>query len=358
MMKIVLALALLAQGTAFLPAPLKHTRTLATNLQAKKDDVWGTPTRLSEIDDVEEKTYEEKAMWKKYNEDQAGIKQEGVNPTNYEGFVDTEGFDGGDGQVGVVGDGSNHLESFDETGAVVKKMGTGAQTARIKGEAIGGSESKARQKNAFGMMTGYADKLKEEGMVELNEYGEDMLAARRQQLENWANQRALKAEQNQGLQELADLTGVEYDPRFGSKTYFDVLSKDKNAMSDDNKFTITKGEARKEAATELAVLEKGDITATIEMTSAFPKPSFFELKHENDVMGYEDFVVGFSDDSDNGGADFQISPISGTLNGRRGDPTPIMITFKPDSPGGVRNAYMIIETEESKWTYHLLGNVA
>lgn len=28
-------------------------------------------------------------------------------PANYKGFVDSEGFDGGDGQVGVVGDGEH-----------------------------------------------------------------------------------------------------------------------------------------------------------------------------------------------------------------------------------------------------------
>ncbi len=91
--------------------------------------------------------------------------------------------------------------------------------------------------------------------------------------------------------------------------------------------------------------------------SQYPKPAFFEIKQENDVMGYEDFVVGFSSDSDNGGGDFEVKPLSGTLNGRRGDPTPFSITFKPNDPGGVRNAYLIIETEESKWTYHLMGIV-
>ena len=215
--------------------------------------MWGgAPTRLSEIGDDEEKSYEEKAYWKKYQQEQEGVTQDGVTPTNYDGFIDEDGFDGGDGQVGVVGDGGNALESFDDAGNVVKKMGAGR--AAVKGEAIGGSESKKRQRNAFGSSTGYAEQLKAEGMVKYNQYGEDMLQARRQQLENWQQQRALKAEQNQGLQELADLTGVEYDPRFGSKNYFDVLSKDKSEMSDDGKFTITQGEARKEAATELAVL--------------------------------------------------------------------------------------------------------
>lgn len=47
--------------------------------------------------------------------------------------------------------------------------------------------------------------------------------ARRQQLENWANQRALKEEQNAGLAEMAEYTGVEYDARRATQSYFNVL---------------------------------------------------------------------------------------------------------------------------------------
>ena len=37
---------------------------------------------------------------------------------NYDDFIDSEGFDGGDGQVGVVGNDDNALDSFDNTGVV------------------------------------------------------------------------------------------------------------------------------------------------------------------------------------------------------------------------------------------------
>ena len=38
--------------------------------QAEKEDMWGgAPTRLSEIGDDEEKSYEEKAYWKKYQQE-------------------------------------------------------------------------------------------------------------------------------------------------------------------------------------------------------------------------------------------------------------------------------------------------
>ena len=56
--------------------------------------MWGgAPTRLSEIGDDEEKSYEEKAYWKKYQQEQEGVTQDGVTPTNYDGFIDEDGFE-------------------------------------------------------------------------------------------------------------------------------------------------------------------------------------------------------------------------------------------------------------------------
>ena len=57
---------------------------------------------------------------------------------------------------------------------------------------MGGRESKLNAKNAWGTTTGYAEELAKRGMVEIDEYGEDKLARRRQQLENWRNQEELR----------------------------------------------------------------------------------------------------------------------------------------------------------------------
>lgn len=329
-------------GNAFIPGV---TNIRALSRAPLRDNTQTFVTRLSEIDDGERK----EPAWKKFEEENAGFNQEPgqVTPTNYEGLVDGDGFDGGDGQVGVVGDGSNAMETFDKSGTV---------KARIQ-NSVGGSESKKTQKNVFGMTTGYADELKEQGMVQLDETGGDMLQARRQQLENWRNQRELKAKQNSGLQELSDYTGVEYDARRATQSYFNAL--DAGPLNDDAKFTITRGDAKQEAATEAAVLDKGDITETIHLTAQFPSPCFHEISVKNDVISFEEFVVGFSDDSVNGGADYQVKPLSGELNGRRGDPTPLSVTFKPNAPGGPpRTVYLVVQTEESKFTYEIIGNVA
>ena len=41
-----------------------------------------------------------------------GESDRNAGPTNYEGFIDAEGFDGGDGQVGCVGDDDNKMPEF------------------------------------------------------------------------------------------------------------------------------------------------------------------------------------------------------------------------------------------------------
>ena len=60
-----------------------------------------------------------------------------------------------------------------------------ASSRRIAVLLRSGRESKLNAKNAWGTTTGYADELAKRGMVEIDEYGEDKLARRRQQLENW-----------------------------------------------------------------------------------------------------------------------------------------------------------------------------
>ncbi|KAH8052742.1 hypothetical protein JL722_9873 [Aureococcus anophagefferens] len=75
---------------------------------------------------------------------------------------------------------------------------------------VGGSESKLNAKNAWGTSTGYAEELKKKGMVAYNEYGEDVMQQKRQQLENWRNQQELRIQKDGQMKQLADLQGKEY----------------------------------------------------------------------------------------------------------------------------------------------------
>jgi hypothetical protein len=70
-------------------------------------------------------------------------------------------FDGGDGQMGVAGDGNKKLEKFDMSEMAKSKT--------------------MSAKNAWGKSTGYAESLVEQGVD----------TARAQQLENWHNQQEL-----------------------------------------------------------------------------------------------------------------------------------------------------------------------
>jgi hypothetical protein len=354
----VLALALsFAPALAFRFAPAgrpaavpKPTRTKVTRA--------AEPTGVQVLSEIEGGNDEYNPIYEKYLKEQEGVQEvadANQGPANYSNFIDGDGFDGGDGQVGVVGDDDNALDKF-TTVAVRHGMAShaGDRVASTQMDDVR-SESKKTQRNAFGTFTGYAQQLEEQGMVDIDEEtGEDMLAARRQQLENWRNQRELRSQQEETLTELSGYTGTEYDPRAGSESYKNLLNA--GVQEDDSNWNIYKSEARANASDVLAVgLTAGPITETIQMVTQFPKPSFAEIRVENDVISYEDFVVGFTADSDMN--DFQISPVAGELNRRGGDPQILSLVFKPNAPGGTRNAMIVVQTEESKWTYQIQGTV-
>jgi hypothetical protein len=87
---------------------------------------------------------------------------------NWDSYVEFDEFDGGDGQMGVAGDGEKGLSKFDMS-----------EIAKSKSMSA---------KNAWGTSSGYGDKLRSEGMD----------TQRAQQLENWNNQQeVLKKRQAQ-----------------------------------------------------------------------------------------------------------------------------------------------------------------
>lgn len=72
---------------------------------------------------------------------------------------------------------------------------------------------------------------------------------------------------------------------------------------------------------------------------------------QNSFMGFSDFRARITD----GHADYSVEPMEGSLNGRQD--TPFTVRFRPQSPG-VSEAYLVIDTEDDKWTYKLIGNVS
>lgn len=65
-------------------------------------------------------------------------------------------------------------------------------------------------------------------------------------------------------------------------------------------------------------------------------------------MGFADFRARFTPETP---PVFQISPEEGSLD-KKG--TQFVLRFKPESPGTIEG-YLVIETEDFKKTYHLIG---
>jgi len=122
------------------------------------------------LDDISKYTKAEERETEEFDRSKTDMAEEdkdryGVG--DWSNFVDFEEFDGGDGQMGVAGDGSKGLEKEWKNQA---HMTSRARSAR----------------NAWGSSSGYADELVEKGME----------ATRAQQLENWQNQQELRNARN------------------------------------------------------------------------------------------------------------------------------------------------------------------
>ena len=96
-------------------------------------------------------------------------------PGNLADFVEFNEFDGGDGQMGVAGDGTSGLDKSEfETGEIANKAPTWDRSRERSA------------KNAWGTSTGYAQELVKKGVD----------VARAQQLENWNAQQTIKKEKD------------------------------------------------------------------------------------------------------------------------------------------------------------------
>ena len=156
-------------ATAFVPSCLSSNtarrKTSMTPLKGYLDDLSKELYSQEDTPDIE-KTREATNM------DKSQIDRAG--PGSFADYVDFNEFDGGDGQMGVAGDGNAGLEKID---AVPELTNSKSMSA----------------KNAWGTDSGYANQLRDKGVE----------TARAQQLENWANQREVRAKTRQ-MQEMAE----------------------------------------------------------------------------------------------------------------------------------------------------------
>jgi hypothetical protein len=78
-----------------------------------------------------------------------------------------------------------------------------------------------------------------------------------------------------------------------------------------------------------------------------------ELELKNEYMGFADFRAAFTADMNR--SDWTITPKEGALSSR--DSTSFVLRFKPSNPG-IFEGYLVIETEDFKKTWKLLGSTS
>ncbi|CAM9979234.1 unnamed protein product [Ascophyllum nodosum] len=427
-------LPLRAFSRPFCAAEKYSARPLRMSAEAEKvDEDQPAVYYASEVTGGREKTDFTKTFGEQELEDFSTDENINHGPVNYDNFVDGEGFDGGDGQVGCVGDGSNAMETFDNKAAVRKQD----MQAKLKTSTMV-KDSKSRQRNAWGStgtvskslytvrgstkewrsksptsearavqalweealqknvqllfippsqtlgtfrltpyqvchrgpavavwnqtvstvvtltVQGYADKLKDEGMVNVNLKGEDTKTIRRQQFENWRNQQEITNMQRSKMAEMDRMTGVDTDlPKWkkGKASYFDEMNKPRveENSQDWNKYNVPHTTGKKDGTewAEATLTGNEKVQDTITCISVSGRPGHASLQVKNSVMTFEPFHCSWAGDS----VGFSVNPAEGTLNRRNGDPTLLDVAYLGKGPADNRIGTLVVETEEDKWVY-------
>jgi hypothetical protein len=173
--------AVLQSAAAFVPQARSSQPTF---LKGYLDDL-SEELRGEDPNPVPEEEDREATKMAEKDKDRSGVG-------NWDSYVEFDEFDGGDGQMGVAGDGDKGLAKFDMTEV---------------------SKSKSMSaKNAWGTSSGYGDKLRSEGMD----------TQRAQQLENWNNQQEVlkKRQAQRALTE--DFDNVDDDENWRNLASFGV----------------------------------------------------------------------------------------------------------------------------------------
>ena len=214
-------------------------------------------------------------------------------------------------EMGVAGDGKKGLD---------KEWAGGAEMAKSKSMSA---------KNAWGKATGYADELIAQGVD----------TSKAQQLENWKNQREVQEQRNyqKYMTEEFDNQKDDENWRMLSKFGGELVQQDVDLDQ------------------ELGAVQPGQqLTGVIELTSRLNQAAVHEFSIKNPFMGFSDYRARFTYMTNP--ADWSISPTDGSLNGR-GSPQDFIVKFRPQSPT-VSEGFLVIETEEDKWTYKLIGTAS
>jgi len=235
-------------------------------------------------------------------------------PGNLNEFVDFEEFDGGDGQMGVAGDGTKGLDKSDfDQSALAANM----------------NKSRARSaKNAWGTSTGYAQTL-------IRDKGMD--TARAQQLENWHQQREInKMKQEQrNAAEMYDRVSENAEADWRTLAKFGV---ERNQEFDMNE------------AFGAASIEGAEMEATVELKARPGGIGYHEFGLKNPYMGFADFRATFAPGTS---GEWTVEPTEGSLMQR--EETKFSVKYRPEGVG-VSEGFLVIETEDFKKAWKVIGS--
>lgn len=96
-----------------------------------------------------------------------------------------------------------------------------------------------------------------------------------------------------------------------------------------------------------------DLEGTVELHSSMGQNAIHEMKIRNEYMGFADFRASFT--ADTNPMDWSIEPKEGSLSNR--EDTDFILRFRPQAPGVVEG-HLVIETEDFKKTWKLVGSTA
>jgi len=101
---------------------------------------------------------------------------------------------------------------------------------------------------------------------------------------------------------------------------------------------------------EFGAVVPGQVDGVIELRQRIGGPmAYHEFSVVNEYMGFADFRAAFTPET---GAEWTVEPKEGSLSKQ---PVNFIVRFKPQTPGAVEG-FLIIDTEDFKKTYKLVGS--
>jgi hypothetical protein len=282
--------------------------------------------------------------------------------------IDQE-FDGGDSGGGVVGDGNTDLEDQHNSatlgalrGGIADVTGATLEVGRGQVKSATNSRIASAGENYFGRSTGLAEKIIE-NMSEEDVKAGKVDCVRAQQKENWFNQRAIHAQNRARGQ---GVVHGEAQQRGGFKTS-DSLSSDawrsgavdaEISQKDLNKHlnelaSMPAERLDGEAWDQLQATPADAVTETFEMRASPRSTDVVKIPIRNETNAFAPYRCELVYPSH---ATFEVSPNHGTMNRRSGEPTEVVVRYKPDAPGVTTEATVVFETEDMKRVYRFVGH--